>query len=277
LRASQRIVEGRDISVLPADELTALPALIVAPLDPVKIGAANRALERAGIPWRYGSRRTENASARGPALGDEVSVASRYDLVAQPGAVAETLAVVGRDAWIVAGPRYVIVGSPLDPQATSLPVRASFVPWLASVLTERLVGEPGQVVVAAPGTRIPRPAWADAMEGGSADGGRTTLGDMVDVPIRAGTYFLTRGDRRVGALVVNAPPEESVLDRYTVQQLPSRLRSERVITAPDQNDWAGMAFRSAARKSLVDPMLIAALIFLAVEAVVIGARWRRVA
>src|SRR6185369_9264844 len=130
---SQRIVDGKDISVLPADELTALPALILAPSDPVKIGAANRALERAGIPWRYGSRRTENASARGTALGDEVSVMSRYDLVALAGAVAETLAVVGRDAWIVAGPRYVILASSLSPDATNLPVRAMFVPWLGTV------------------------------------------------------------------------------------------------------------------------------------------------
>jgi hypothetical protein len=276
LRASQRIVDGRDISVLPADELTTLPALIVAPSDPVRLGAANRALERGGIPWRFGPRRTDNASARGSAL-DEVSVTARYDLVAQPGAAAETLAVVGRDAWIVSGPRYVLLGSPLDPQASSLPVRASFVPWLASVLTERLVGEPGQVVVAAPGSRIPRPVWADAIEGGGTDGGRTALGEMVDVPVRAGSYFLTRGDRRVGALVVNAPPEESVLDRYTAQQLASRLHAERVIAAPDQSDWSGSAFRAAARRSLIEPALIAALIFLAIEAVVIGARPRRVA
>lgn len=276
LRASQRVVDGRDISVLPADELTTLPALIVAPSDPVRLGAANRALERAGIPWRFGPRRTDNASAHGSAL-DEVSVTARYDLVAQPGAAAETLAVVGRDAWIVSGPRYVLLGSPLDPQASSLPVRASFVPWLASVLTERLVGEPGQVVVAAPGSRIPRPVWADAIEGGGTDGGRTALGETVDVPVRAGSYFLTRGDRRVGALVVNAPPEESVLDRYTAQQLASRLHAERVIAAPDQSDWSGSAFRAAARRSLIEPALIAALIFLAIEAVVIGARPRRVA
>ena len=30
--------------------------LITAPIDPVRLGAANRALERAGIPWRFGAR-----------------------------------------------------------------------------------------------------------------------------------------------------------------------------------------------------------------------------
>ncbi len=43
----------RGINVVAADRLTTLPALIVPPADPVRIGAANRALERAGVPWRF--------------------------------------------------------------------------------------------------------------------------------------------------------------------------------------------------------------------------------
>ena len=95
-----------------ADEVTQLPALITAPLDPVRLGAANRALERAGVPWRFGARRTGEANVRGVGF-DGVTVTSRYDLVAQAGASAETLAVVGRDAWIVSGPKYTIIASPL--------------------------------------------------------------------------------------------------------------------------------------------------------------------
>jgi hypothetical protein len=127
LRSSERIVTGQDIAIVTADEVTTLPALITAPTDPVRVGAANRALERAGIPWRFGMRRSGEASVRGTSL-DGVTTTSRYDLVAQSGAAAETLAVVGRDAWVVAGPKYVIVASPLTPDATNLPVRAAFVP-----------------------------------------------------------------------------------------------------------------------------------------------------
>ncbi|HEX3868575.1 MAG TPA: BatA and WFA domain-containing protein, partial [Gemmatimonadaceae bacterium] len=65
LRASQRITDGHDIAVTTADELTAVPALITAPTDPVRLGAANRALERAGIPWRFGTRRADDATVRG--------------------------------------------------------------------------------------------------------------------------------------------------------------------------------------------------------------------
>jgi len=274
LRGSERVTDGRDIAVVGGDEVTALPALIAAPIDPVKLGAANRALERLGVPWRFGERRVGEASVRGNGF-DGVTTAVRYDLIAQTGAAAETLAVVGRDAWIVAGPRYVLVGSPLAPDATNFPVRASFVPWLGAVLTERLVGEPGQVIAATPGAQLPRPRWAEAIEG--TTGQRTPLGEALDVPIRAGTYFLTRGDRRVGAVVVNAPPNESVLDRYTANELRDRFQAGRTLVTNDASTWEATAFRGASRRSLIEPALLLALLMLVVEAIVLGARGRRAA
>lgn len=274
LRGSERLVDGHDIAIVGGDELTALPALITAPIDPVKLGAANRALERAGVPWRFGARRVGDASVRGTGF-DGVTTSVRYDLVAQNGAVAETLAVVGRDPWIVAGSRYVVIGSPLAPDATNFPVRASFVPWLGTVLTERLVGEPGQVIAATPGAQLPRPRWADAIEAGT--GQRTPLGETIDVPSRPGAYFLTRGDRRVGAVVVNAPPNESILDRYSVAELRARFRAGRTLVTNDPATWQATAFRGASRRSLIEPALLVALVTLVIEAIVIGARGRRAA
>ncbi|HTI63374.1 MAG TPA: BatA domain-containing protein [Gemmatimonadaceae bacterium] len=272
LRTSERIAQGHDINVVSADELASLPGLIMAPADPVHIGAANRALERAGVPWRFGTRRTGETSVSGPGFAG-VNVTARYDLVAQAGAAAETLAVVGQTPWIVAGPRYVLVGSPLIPDATNFPVRASFVPWLGDVLSERLVGEPGQAIAAEPGATLARPRWADAIE--SADGQRTPLGESIDVPTRAGTYFLTRDARRVGALVVNPDPAESQLDRLSPSALAARLRAGRTLTARSANEWSALAFRAAARRSLVEPALLVALAMLAIEGVVIGTRARR--
>jgi hypothetical protein len=269
LKSSSRVVDGHDIAVVGANELATLPALIVAPSDPVQLGAANRALERLGIPWRFGARRSGEATARGPEL-DGVTSLARYELVAQTGAVADTLASVGQDAWIVAGARYVIVGSPISPDATNLPVRASFVPWLGGVLTERLVGEPGQVLTSEPGKHLPRPRWADGIE--TADGQRTPIGDALDVPDRTGTYFLTLNGRRVGALVVAPPPGESVLDRYSARDLAPSLRVNRVLVAPDAGAWASLSFRAAARRSLIEPALIAALLLLISETLVIRRR-----
>jgi hypothetical protein len=274
LRTSSRVVSGNDIAVVAADELTRLPALIIAPADPVRLGAANRALERAGVPWRFGARKAGQTDVRGAGF-EGVSATSRYELVAQPGAVADTLASSGADAWIVAGPRYVIVASPLTPDATSFPVRASFVPWLGTMLTERLVGDAGRTVDASPGARISRPRWADAMEG--ADGQRVPLGETIDVPARPGAYFLTRAGRRAGALVVNAPPGESILDRYTPAELRALLPADRALIAGDPAGWSSMAFRGAARRSLVGPTLLFALLMIVIEAMAIRARSRSAA
>jgi hypothetical protein len=106
---------------------------------------------------------------------------------------------------------------------------------------------------------------------------RTALGEALEVPNRAGTYFLTRANRRVGALVVNPSANESVLDRFSANELRDRLRTERTLVASDAGAWAAQAFRAAARRSLIEPALLVALLMLVVEAIVIGARGRRVA
>ncbi len=274
LRSSERVVEGHDIAITTGDDLSSLPALITAPADPVRLGAANRALERAGVPWRFGESRAGQSSVRGPGV-DDVTVSARYDLVPQSGAAAETLAVAGQDPWVVAGPKYVLVASPLVPDATDLPVRANFVPWLAAMITERLVGDPGQVIAAVPGASLTRPRWADALE--EPDGQRNPLGESLDVPARAGTYFLTNAGRRVGAVVVNPPPDESLLERYTANELRARIPTRQTVVTSDAASWVSMAFRAAGRRSLIELALILALIMLVVEAIVIGARSRHIA
>jgi hypothetical protein len=269
LKQSRRIVDGRDIAIVPGDELTTLPALIVGPESPVRLGAANRALERAGIPWRFGAPRRDETAARG-GRADGATTSLRYQLIPQPAAVAETLATAGRDPWIVTGPRFVLVGSPLLPEATTLPIRASFVPWLAEVLGERLAGEPGQALYTAPDASLRRPQWADAME--TSSGARQLLaGDTMRAPERAGTYFLTLGARRVGAVVVNAEPHESALDRLSADELRGRLRARRTVVTTTADEWASDAFRSAERRPLVMPLLIVALLTLAAEGLAAGA------
>jgi hypothetical protein len=104
------------------------------------------------------------------------------------------------------------------------------------------------------------------------DGQRTSIGDALDVPQRTGTYFLTLNGRRVGALVVAPPPGESVLDRYSARDLAPRLQVSRILVAPDASAWASLSFRAAARRSLIEPALIAALLLLLSETLVIRRR-----
>jgi hypothetical protein len=228
-----RAQAGPDVRVVAADALSTLPALIVAPGDPVRVGAANRALERAGVPWRFGAL--------------------------------DTVARVGAEPWIVAGPNYVLISSPVDPQSTSFPVRANFLPWLAEAVSRLAAAGAGQVIAAPPGSRMQRPAAVDALE--EPSGTRLPLaGDSIAVPERPGVYFLTRGGERRGALVANVDPEESVLARLTDAQLRSRVQARQVELRSDEERWSSLLFASSARRSLIGPLLVAALLALAAEA-----------
>jgi hypothetical protein len=274
LRGSSRITNGRAIAVGPADEITALPALITPPADAVKLGAANRALERLGIPWRFGVRRTQNVDANSKDLGS-IPLTERYELVAQAGASADTLAAVGQAPWIIGGPKYVLVGSPLVATATALPIRAAFLPWLATVLTERLSGEPGTVTLAAPAAWLRRPTGVDQLE--QPDGSMVAIGDSVRVPANAGVYFFVAAGHRNGALVVNPPPRESILDHMTADDMRKLVGGAQVIAATDPSTLRTASFRAATTRSLLVPFLVAVLIALLVETMLVAAPRREAA
>ena len=277
--ASGRARPGADVLVVPADEATRLPAVLLAPANAVNVGAANRALERLGVPWRFGGRRGESGDARAnagaPALGDGVSVLQRHDLELRPGAAADTLALAGSAPWIVAGPGYVLVASPLVPQATAFPLRATFAPWLADVVTQRLAGDAGPILDAAPGDTLRRPVWATSLEG--PDGRRTAIsGATITAPAAAGVYFLLRDARRAGALVVNPETEETVLDRLPLAQLRERVKGARTRASADAAQWRAGLFDTSGGRPLAAPLLALALALLAAEAALTRAP-RRVA
>jgi hypothetical protein len=279
LRQTERVVAGSDVGIAPADVAVRLPALLFAPGDPVRAGAANRVLERMGIPWRLGDLRQGEVAARGTADGvrplDGVMVARRHALRFVGGGSADTIAMAGAEPWIVAGPGYVLVASALTPDATSLPVRAAFIPWLTDVVTQRLFGDAGRVVSASPAAPVARPEGADALE---LPGGRrvTLAADTVVAPDRAGVAFFLRGARRVGALVVNPEPDESDLVRLDAATLASRVRAREVVS-PDSARWGEALFSSSPRRSLLVPVLVLALAVLLLESAVAGAGQRRTA
>ena len=171
------------------------------------------------------------------------------------------------------GPGYVLAGSALSPAATSLPVSAAFLPWLADVVASRLNAEPGTVRAATPGQRVAKPAGVDAIE--SASGTRTTIpGSSFDAPLTTGVFFFVRGSRRVGALVVNHEVDESRLDRWPVADLGARVADGDVRVVSDRDDWVRGTFAGVSRRSLVVPLLMALLLVLAAESIVATARVR---
>lgn len=266
LVAAGVVERGADVAVVSADGLTSLPALVAAPPDAGRIGAANRALERMAIPWRFGAERREVGRVRGEGLAG-VDVRQRFALVPAGAAPAETLAVVGAEPWIVAGDRYVLVGSALDTAATSFPAAAAFVPWLGRAITERLAGSGGASVAAVPGGRAAVPVRVDSVE--LPGGTRAAVRDTLVLPQRAGVYFWVRGGARVGAVVANGEARESDLRRLDDAALSRRVRTPgRVVH--DGRAAADAAYGAAARRPLGGIVLALALLTLLAEAVVAG-------
>jgi hypothetical protein len=270
LVADGRATNGPGVRIASADAATSLPTLLVPPADPVRLGAANRELGRLGVPWRFGALDASPSIARGGRL-DGVSVMVRYHLLREGVALSDTLATAGGEPWVVAGPGYVLVASRLDPAATTLPVRAVFVPWVADLLSLRLgapAGDLGAPIAAQPGAPVSLPAGADALE--SPTGARRTLsGDRMNAPEERGVWFILRGGRRIGAIAVNAPPEESALARFSDAALASRLAGRAGRASGTADAWIRDTFAAGTRRPAVTPLLLLALGLLAAEAIAV--------
>ena len=263
----ERVAPGGDIVLGDAATAARLPALLIAPNDPLRVGVANRTLERLGVPWRFGPPRRDETAVRGePFEGARASL--RYPLQRQAGAtVADTIATAGGDAWIVAGERYVLIASPLEQSATDLPLRASFVPWLGDVIAQRLAGEATAVIESPPAAAVRWPTGANGLE--ASDGQVTSLAGVTAAPSRPGVYFVRRGADRVGALVVNPEAAEGDLSRLSTRMLRDRLRSRDAVVTDEEALWKRSLFDVGSRRPLQLPLLLLALVFLAAETFVV--------
>ena len=261
-----RLDLGGTIAITGAEQASKRPVLAFAPRDAVRLGAANRALAAAGVPWRYGDGVRDETGVHGGEL-DGVTVHLRHPLSATGPALADTLASAGGSPWIVAGEGYVLVGSPLDPSATSLPVSAQWLPWIESIIARYLLTDGGRVIAATPLARVALPLGVDELV--TAD--QQTLpvpARTVAAPGRAGVYWMRRGGAVVGALVVNAEPAESNLAALAPAALTERIVGTRARVIAPADGVARAAFAAAARRPLAGMLLVAMALLLLIEALV---------
>ena len=306
----------RPITITSATESVNGAAMRLAPDDPLQVVAANRALERDGIPWRFGALlrdtvviRTASEPAAGgdgvaasggttaaepEALGrsalagtapsgtapsgtapagtslDGTAVALRYRLTRATATAArdtgDVLASAGGTPWLVAGDDYVLVASPLTLAASGAPIQAAFVPWLRDLVGQRL-GDGGLVVEAVPDDTITRPSNVDALE--LADGSTRPLTEArMVVPDAQGVYFLRRGARRVGALVVNPERAESRSDRWEATTWQRMVTGADVLLEDRTDRVPDAVYDRAGGRSIAWPLVLLALLALVAEALV---------
>ena len=251
--------------------------IVLPPADPLRIPEVNRALERAGIPWRYGALREAEAriSLRDPAGAIDTTEAWTatarrwFPLLPTPGGDApsvDTLGRIGIAPWAVRGEGYLLIASPLDAASTDLPLSARFVPWLGALLAQRWeAGEVG-ILESAPGALVTIPRGVDALEAADGTIRPVASGATMEAPWRAGVAYWRRGARRVGALVVNPEPAESEPARLDAPTLAAALGATAL--APEVAAIGAAAFATDGPRPLERAMLLLAIVLLVAEALV---------
>ncbi|MDZ7630763.1 MAG: VWA domain-containing protein [Gemmatimonadaceae bacterium] len=272
LRESGRVraVGPVTVNIAPASSITALPALILPPTDAGGVVAANAALGRLGIPWRFAAEQRGAQvvrSTHGDLRGDTtIRVTTWFPLVAQSTAIGDTVATVGSAVWMVRGPKWIVLGSALDPASTTLPVRATFVPWLADAVSNLASGTTAATLVTA-GEAVVAPAGATELR--SADGAtrRTVGAAAVPAPAAPGVYYWMRGSDVLGAVGVRLPPGEALLGRATPAELTARFGgSEQTTVSSDTPGFLKSVRQSGASQPLAVPLLWLAALAVLVEA-----------
>lgn len=257
LASGGRIRPGTELSL---GSLGAGPSVVLPPADAATIGALNRALERRGASWRYGSLVVSPGMTDSAALVGREQVSRRYALEPlRASASAGILATVGGAPWIVRTGEIVLVGSRLEPEWTTLPLRASFVPLMDALLNRVARGQLA-MLDGVPGDPVLLPDLVTGVTGGAQRWG--VEGGAAFRPPAAGLYFFLAGADTIGAMAANLDPRESVLARASGRELRALWPGARLVDIGDAPD---AAFAGLGRASLVGPLLWLALLLGLVE------------
>lgn len=265
-RLDEALAAGRSVVVHP-------------PASPLELPRLNQRLASAGVPWRYeaGSRSgglTRIAQNRSlPGLAG-ATVRSYYRLA--PGALAATdtalLSLEEGRPWLIRGPSsaagtYLLLASPLDRQASDVPVSAGMVPFI-----DALIGDWARRGAVEPSTlngpaAIRLPDRAREIE--RPDGSRSPVeGGAPFYAAEAGHYKVLASDQVLRAFSLNAPLLESDLERGSEAAL------EQVLPAADwswirnatADGWVEQAFQQRRGRLAWRPLVVFLLLLSIVEA-----------
>jgi len=252
LLASGRLRWGSDLAL---GVLGRGASVVLPPEDPAQLGALNRALERRGIPWRYGAPALAPAVSDSNAFVGRVAVTRRHALVPlRAGQAPGVVVTAGGQPWIVRSGDVVLIGSRLDPAWTGLPLTAGFLP-LVDALVNRVARGEVALLEGAPGDAIQVPDLATEVV---LEGRRWPVeGGAAFRPPDTGVYFVLAGRDTIGGISVNLDPRESRLAPAEPGALRSLWKGLRVVSL---GDAAGAAFAGAGHASLQGPLLWLALL-----------------
>lgn len=269
--------------------------VVLPPEDPLQLPAANQRLAAAGIPWRYELPRGEGdvafradaADAELARVLEGVRVRLHYPIApatgaapadAGPGGSAPLLALADGSPWAVRGEtpggvRYVLVGSPLTREATTLPTSTAMVPLLDRMLGPWAAAQPARTAFA-PGEAVPLPPGSEYVE--RPDGRRDPVSgsDAYAATELAGIYRVLVGGEEAGVFVVNHPPEASRLARAGAARLRDALPGVAVRVASDAEAWRRLIYAERQGREIARPLLLLAFAVLLFESCIAATGWR---
>lgn len=279
---------ARDRDRTPVSSGSGPARILLPPADPLSLPAFNERLARLGVPWvaepdpASGSLRLV---AGEPDVLDGEIVNRRYRLVPSPAPTSLIDSVLLRtsdgEPWLVRGRAtasgiYLLLASPLRPEATGVPIGAGMVE-LVDAMVNRWSRPEDPTGAATAGQELLLPARADSLAGPGAppvpvEGGSPWRPEI------AGTWRIAlrsepiRESRFIG---VNVPATESDPAPVDDSALAQALGSEGAVVIDAPDDWTGGIFTRRRGRDMGAPLLLAALAGLAVEAWLAGPRGAR--
>ncbi len=251
--------------------------ILVPPTDDALLARFNSMLGRLAVPWRVEAVDAPGdlSLAASPDIPGLETIRNRghHALVGTGARAGDVLLETADGApWVVrgsaAGHAYVLIGSPLDPDHSTLPVDAAMLPFMEALLF-RWTGLGGVVpspVMAGESVILPEGADSVASPGGQVmrvDGGSPYT------PMKAGIHavFVSAGDTSL--LAATVPPSESDLAEAPASAFASGLGAPHAIVAATDSEWLASIYGSR-RGARVAPYLMALALLLVLAEVVLA-------
>jgi len=262
------------------------PLLLVPPAELTRLPAFQQRLDALGIPWRLEGRSGAGdlRLARGELSGlGDVRVSLSHALTRLAAPITEDDSVLLRTSdgapWLVRGRNadrvYLLLASPLRPDATSLPVDAAMVPFVERLVLHwsRPASAPLRSLDAGATVTLP-----PRLEGLRTPEGleRPAEGGAPWTPLRSGTWTLVLptelgGARYVG---VNVPATESNLRPASEDQVRRAFAGSDLDIVDSVDGWPEAVF-GARRGAEATPWVVGLILALAVVELLLAAPSRR--
>jgi hypothetical protein len=262
------------------------PLLLIPPAELPRLPAFQQRLDALGVPWRLEGR--SGAGDLGLTGGDlggldvvRVSVAHALTRLTAPSTEDDSVLLRTTDGapWLVRGRAadrvYLLLASPLRPDATSLPVSAAMVPFVERLVLHwsRPTSSPLRSMDAGSTVTLP-----PRLEGLRTPEGheRPAEGGAPWTPLRSGVWTLVLpaeqgGIRYVG---VNVPASESDLRSASAEEVREAFDGSELEIVESDAGWKNAVF-GARRGAEVTPWVVALILALAIAELLLAAPSRR--